>query len=256
MPTCTATCAQDTQAVAQARPHDQLKRKLPPMPDLDNRRFCRACQISLPMSSFPSGKRRYLCKRHLWERVQRPSKQRALAKADKRRLWTLWKTCWCDAKRTFKHKRILLLQRDIEQTLAQIEDSSHGSEPARSESDRNAAPSNEQPALPRDKADTNTEQTTVHRNEADTNTEQTTVHRNEADTNTEQPAVHHEEACNDAADSELRIALMPLNPEHQLSRDNVVVVDRTARRVLLQAFRQGGADKYISELGALDLTSS
>ena len=68
--------------------------------------------------------------------------------------------------------------------------------------------------------------------------------------------MHHEEACNDAADSELRIALMPLNPEHQLSRDNVVVVDRTARRVLLQAFRQGGADKYISELGALDLTSS
>ena len=252
MPTCTATYAQDTQASS----HDQLQTKLPPVPDLENRRYCRACQIMLPVSAFPSGKRRYLCKRHIWERVQRPSKQRALAKADKRRLWTLWKTCWCDAKRTFKHKRILLLQRDIEQTLAQIEDSSHGSEPARSESDRNAAPSNEQPALPRDKADTNTEQTTVHRNEADTNTEQPTVHRNEADTNTEQPAVHHEEACNDAADSELRIALMPLNPEHQLSRDNVVVVDRTARRVLLQAFRQGGADKYISELGALDLTSS
>ena len=238
MPTCTATYAQDTQASS----HDQLQTKLPPVPDLENRRYCRACQSTLPVSAFPSGKRRYLCKRHIWERVQRPSKQRALAKADKRRLWTLWKTCWCDAKRTFKHKRILLLQRDIEQTLAQIEDSSHGSEPARSESDRNAAPSNEQPALPRDKADTNTEQTTVH--------------RNEADTNTEQPAVHHEEACNDAADSELRIALMPLNPEHQLSRDNVVVVDRTSRRVLLQAFRQGGADKYISELGALDLTSS
>ena len=95
-----------------------------------------------------------------------------------------------------------------------------------------------------------TEQPAVHREE---------LHREEAHTinnDKEQPAVHQEKACNDAADSEFHIALMPLNPEHQLSRDNVVVVDRTARRVLLQAFRQGGADKYISELGALDLTSS
>ena len=45
---------------------------------------------------------------------------------------------------------------------------------------------------------------------------------------------------------------MPSNPEHPLSRDNVVVVDRNARRVLLEAFRQGGAAKYIAELGALD----
>ena len=282
MPTCTATCAQDTQAVAQARPHDQLKRKLPPMPDLDNRRFCRACQISLPMSSFPSGKRRYLCKRHLWERVQRPSKKRALAKGDKRRLWTIWKTCYHDAMRTFKHKRILLLQRDIKQTLAQIEDAGHGSdcntdkgdsghrsdcnadkedsghgsdkedsgpEPARSESDRNAAPSNEQPAvhpdMHRDEAHKDTEQPAVHREE---------LHREEAHTinnDKEQPAVHQEKACNDAADSEFHIALMPLNPEQQLSRDNVVVVDKTARHLLLQAFRQGGADQYISELEAM-----
>ena len=53
-------------------------------------------------------------------------------------------------------------------------------------------------------------------------------------------------------DRELDIALMPSNPQHPLSRDNVVVVDKTARRVLLEAFRQGGADKYISELGAMD----
>ena len=43
----------------------------------------------------------------------------------KRKLWTLWKKGWTDAKRTFKHERILLLQRDIEETLAQLEDSSN-----------------------------------------------------------------------------------------------------------------------------------
>ena len=53
-------------------------------------------------------------------------------------------------------------------------------------------------------------------------------------------------------DRELDIALMPSNPQHPLSRDNVVVVDKTARRVLLEAFREGGAAKYIDELGALD----
>ena len=105
----------------------QLHPKLSPIPDLDNRRFCRACQCTLPVSAFPSGTRRYLCKRHIWERIQQPSKRRALANSHKKLLWMLWKRCWSDAKRTFKHERILLLQRDIEQTLAQIEESSQDS---------------------------------------------------------------------------------------------------------------------------------
>ena len=37
----------------------------------------------------------------------------------------------------------------------------------------------------------------------------------------------------------------------QPSLPSPVIVDKTARRVLLQAFREGGAQKYISELGAL-----
>ena len=122
MPTCT---------FPQIHPQDNqadypLKSKLPPVPDLDNRRFCRACGCTRPLSAFPSGKRRFLCKNHIWQRVQQPSKQRAMAKdSHKRKLWTLWKKCWTDAKRTFKHERILLLQRDIEETLAQLEDSSN-----------------------------------------------------------------------------------------------------------------------------------
>ena len=74
------------------------------------------------------------------------------------------------------------------------------------------------------------------------------------------PDVQITSACTAASDvqttaqkqRELDIALMPSNPQHPLSRDNVVVVvDRNARRVLLEAFRQGGAAKYIDELGAL-----
>ena len=176
-----------------------LKTKLPPVPDLENRRYCRACQIMLPVSAFPAGKRRYLCKRHIWERVQRPSKERARANVDKRRLWTIWKTCYHDAMRTFKHRRILLLQRDIQQTLAQID-------------------------AVADFVESN------------------------ADVNQD---VHQEAVSAESAQSNA-IAFMPANPEQQLSRDNVVIVDKTARRVLLQAFREGGAQKYISELGALD----
>ena len=127
MPTCTMAYPQDNQA----HPHNQLKSKLPPVPDLDNRRFCRACECTLPISAFPSGTRRFLCKKHIWQRIQQPSKRRALANnSHKRKLWTLWKKCWTDAKKMFKHERILLLQRDIEQTLAQLEDSSNNSQEA------------------------------------------------------------------------------------------------------------------------------
>ena len=50
---------------------------LGPVPDLDNRRFCRACETTLPLEAFPPGTRRYLCRRHAWLRVKKPSKERA-----------------------------------------------------------------------------------------------------------------------------------------------------------------------------------
>ena len=228
MPTCTATNTQDTTCCMaptanQANQANQanlaLKTKLPPVPDLENRRYCRACQIMLPVSAFPAGKRRYLCKRHIWERVQRPSKERARANVDKRRLWTIWKTCYHDAMRTFKHRRILLLQRDIQQTLAQIDAVADFVE---------------------SNADVNQD---VH---------QEAVSAELAEASPEfKPGVHQEAVSAESAQSNA-IAFMPANPEQQLSRDNVVIVDKTARRVLLQAFREGGAQKYISELGALD----
>ena len=258
MPTCTATNTQDTTCcmaptVNQANLANQanqanqanlaLKTKLPPVPDLENRRYCRACQIMLPVSAFPAGKRRYLCKRHIWERVQRPSKERARANVDKRRLWTIWKTCYHDAMRTFKHRRILLLQRDIQQTLAQIDAVADFVE---SNADVNQDVHQEAVSAKSAKSDPDVNQD-VH---------QEAVSAELAEASPEfKSGVHqdvHQEAVSAESAQSNAIAFMPANPEQQLSRDNVVIVDKTARRVLLQAFREGGAQKYISELGALD----
>ena len=259
MPTCTATYAQDTQASS----HDQLQTKLPPVPDLENRRYCRACQIMLPVSAFPAGKRRYLCKRHIWERVQRPSKERARANVDKRRLWTIWKTCYHDAMRTFKHRRILLLQRDIQQTLAQIDavaDFVESNADVNQDVHQEAVSAKSAKSDPDVNQDVHQEAVSAELAEASPefkpgvhqDVHQEAVSAKSAEFN---PGVHqdiHQEAVSAESAQSNAIAFMPANPEQQLSRDNVVIVDKTARRVLLQAFREGGAQKYISELGALD----
>ena len=48
------------------------------------------------------------------------------------------------------------------------------------------------------------------------------------------------------------IAILPEDPTQPVSRANVVVVDRGARRGLLAAFRGGGAARYGEELGGLE----
>ena len=94
---------------------------LAPVPDIDNRRFCRACQAVLPLEAFPAGKRRYLCRRHMWLRVKRPSKERARADPRKKLLSALWKRCWSDARTAFGHSHIALTQRDIAAVLSKLD---------------------------------------------------------------------------------------------------------------------------------------
>ena len=60
LPSKMTTCATLTRKDSEAhQANGQLKTKLPPVPDLDNRRYCRACQCTLPLSAFPSGTRRF-----------------------------------------------------------------------------------------------------------------------------------------------------------------------------------------------------
>ena len=247
------TYTQDTQASS----HDLLKNKLAPVPDLDNRRYCRACQCTLPLSSFPSGTRRYLCKRHIWERIQGPSKRRALANnSHKRKLWTLWKKCWNDAKRTFNQDRILLLQRDIEETLAQLEGSSHNG-------CHNGAPSQLELIHQSEGSSHNgchNGEELIHPSEGSSHdchdngspSQHELIRDSTADASDRNPPADPTTEKDRESDIIRDIALMPSDPQHPLSRDNVVVVDRHARRVLLEAFRRGGPSKYVSELGAME----
>ena len=119
----TAEGARDRIADIEQTMHDTKPRaalpKLPTVPDLNNHRFCRACQAMLPVEFFPAGTRRYLCRRHLWERVQLPSKKRMLSDTRKKLLWLLWKRCWTDAKDIFGQPCITLLQKDIECILTE-----------------------------------------------------------------------------------------------------------------------------------------
>ena len=98
-----------------------LHAKLAPVPDLDNRRFCRACATTLPVGAFPPGKRRYLCRRHVWLRVKKPSKERALADPLRRLVDRLWKRGWDDARTVFGHPRVALLQGDIAKVLSGLD---------------------------------------------------------------------------------------------------------------------------------------
>ena len=119
--------AEASPAAGARSPCDSLPRgslprdRLPPVPDLDNRRFCRACQASLPVEAFPPGKRRYLCRRHNWLRNKKPSMDRARADPRKKLLRALWRRSWSDAKLAFGHPRIALKMGEIAQAFEKHE---------------------------------------------------------------------------------------------------------------------------------------
>ena len=122
-----ASPADDARSPRDSRPRDSLPRgsrprdRLPPVPDLDNHRFCRACQASLPVEAFPPGKRRYLCRRHTWLRNKKPAMERARANPHKHLLRVLWRRSWTDAKHVFGHPRIALKMREITQAFEKHE---------------------------------------------------------------------------------------------------------------------------------------
>jgi hypothetical protein len=153
--------------------------KLPPVPDLDGRRFCRHCDTTLPLASFPSGRRRYICRKHVWQCITKPSKLKGMHDARKKRLWMLWKRCWTDAKTVFKQSRVMIVQSDIDALLEDLELGVDG---------------------------------------------------------------------NDLLDN---IAILPVDPTRLLCTDNARIVDKPARRQLVQACREGGAERYALELAVM-----
>ena len=144
---------------------------LPPVPDLDGRRFCRHCNTTLPLASFPSGRRRYICRKHVWQCVTKPSKLKCMHDARKKRLWMLWKRCWTDAKTVFKQSRVMIVQSDIDALLGDL-------------------------------------------------------HDRRVD----------------------QISILPVDPTRLLCKENLMIVDKLARRRLVQACREGGVQRYAGEL--------
>jgi len=145
---------------------------LPPVPDLDGRRFCRQCNTTLPLALFPSGRRRYICRKHVWQCVTKPLKSRCVQDGDKRRLWLLWKCCWTE------QTRVGIVQGDIDALLRDLE--------------------------------------------------------------------------LDAGDPLLdRVSILPVDPTRVLCKENAVVVQTAARKHLVQACQEGGADRYALELSAM-----
>jgi hypothetical protein len=83
-----------------------------PVPDSDGRRYCRHCRELRPLSAFPAGPRRYICKAHLYERVKLPAKLRVQADDTRRVLSQNWARCSTDV-RALGQTRIQLAQREI-----------------------------------------------------------------------------------------------------------------------------------------------
>jgi len=85
-------------------------------PDVDGCRFCRHCKKRLPISAFPAGARRYVCKAHLYELVKLPAKLRVEADENRRNLGQLWARCRTDSK-VFGQTRIQIMQSEIADIL-------------------------------------------------------------------------------------------------------------------------------------------
>ena len=74
------------------------KRQSMATPDVDTCRFCRHCKKCMPISAFPVGPRRFICKAHLNEHVKRPAKRRVQADDRRRVLSQLWFRCRTDSR--------------------------------------------------------------------------------------------------------------------------------------------------------------
>ena len=87
--------------------------------DANGLRFCRACCKLIPTSHFPAGQRRFLCKRHIWEKIGKAAKARLRSDPLKRELARLWSLCYND-RGLFCQTRVAITQTDIARLLVNM----------------------------------------------------------------------------------------------------------------------------------------
>jgi hypothetical protein len=78
-------------------------------------RYCTHCEDFIPITSFPSGPRRFVCKEHMKASGKR-STQKMLSNPQKRALHKVWARCYKDC-RLFQQKGIGIKQGEIDQLL-------------------------------------------------------------------------------------------------------------------------------------------
>jgi hypothetical protein len=78
-------------------------------------RYCTHCEDFIPITSFPSGTRRFVCKKHMKASATR-STQKMLNNPQKRALKKIWSRCYKDC-RLFQQKGIGIKQTEIDKIL-------------------------------------------------------------------------------------------------------------------------------------------
>ena len=68
------------------------------VPDRDGVRFCRVCQAFKPVSIFPAGPRRFVCRTYFWERQGETGKLLLFTNPRKRAVICLWKRLYEDSR--------------------------------------------------------------------------------------------------------------------------------------------------------------
>ncbi len=93
------------------------------VPDRDGVRFCRVCQEFKPVSIFPAGPRRFVCRTHFWERQGKIRKLLLFTNTRKRAVICLWKQLYEDS--LTLGLSLALTQAEVAEMLQALEENDH-----------------------------------------------------------------------------------------------------------------------------------
>jgi len=93
------------------------------VPDRDGVRFCRVCQEFKPVSIFPAGPRRFVCRTHFWERQGKIRKLLLFTNTRKRAVICLWKQLYEDS--LTLGLSLALTQAEVAEMLEALEENDH-----------------------------------------------------------------------------------------------------------------------------------
>jgi hypothetical protein len=68
------------------------------VPDPQQGRYCKVCKSWVPVKNFPSGKRRYSCNLHRWQKSGKMAKRKHMATGQNKLLYGLWIKIYSDSK--------------------------------------------------------------------------------------------------------------------------------------------------------------